>query len=314
MTMTDASGQKLKIELVEHEGLAWYDLRNPGTAEMAYIQEHFPFHPLDLEDSTSRLQLPKLDEYPAYLFLVLHFPVFNERTRLTRASQIAIFVGASYVVTIHRGELRPLVKLLQDCSVSEEVRKENMGFGSGFLLYQILSRLVDYSFPILNKVMGQVDGLESVLFEGASDTILRDLAFMRRDILAYRRIVRPQIPVLEALESNKYPFLHLNMDVYFGDLADQVRRIWVELEDLKEVAQGLQDTHAQLTNQHTNEVIRVLTVFASVMLPLTVVTSFYGMNVPLPFEQTGWTALAILAFMAAMSAGLMAFLVRRKWL
>ena len=314
MITIQVPGQELDISFIEHEGVSWYDLRRPGTAEIAYLKEHFPFHQLDLEDAGSRVQLAKRDEYPSYLFLIFHFPVFDERTRLTRASQVALFAAASYIVTIHLGELRPLTKLLQDCDSSEEVHQEYMGFGSGYLLYRVIGGLVEYSFPILNRLIEEVDALEARLFERRSRILTQDLAFLRRDILSYRRSARPQIPVLEALESKGFAFLELNSDVYFGDLADQMRRIWVELEELKEVGEGLQDTHAQLTSQHTNEVIRVLTVFASVMLSLTVITGFYGMNVALPLEGHRWAFGAILGAMGVFSVGLFLFLVRRRWL
>lgn len=189
-----------------------------------------------------------------------------------------------------------------------------MGSGTGHLLYQVLTQLVAYSFPVLNKLMGQLDGLGAVLFDRTSKNILQELAFLRRDILAHRRITRPQIPVLEALESKKFPFLQLDTNIYFGDLADQFRRIWVELEELKEVGEGLQDTRAQLTNQHTNEVVRILTVFASIMLPLTVITGFYGMNVALPLGDVAWAFGGILVVMGVVSAGLLLFLIRHRWL
>ena len=311
-TMQEA-GQDLNIQVVQHDGVTWYDLRDPGTAEIAYLKEHFPFHPLDLEDATSKAQLAKLDEYPSYIFVVFHFPVFDQRSRLTRPSQVALFAGASYLVTVHHGELRPITKLLEDCDGSDAVRREHMGFGPGFLLYEVLNGLVAYSFPILNKLIAQIDEIESRLFERRSKSLLQDMALLRRDVLAYRRIARPQIPVLEALESKQFPFLELNSDVYFGDLADQMRRIWVELEELKEVGEGLQDTHAQLTNQHTNEVIRILTIFASIMLPLTVITGFYGMNVDLPLDGFTWAYGVILGVMGAFVAGLLLFLVRHRW-
>ena len=177
MATVDVAGQVLNITLVEQEGIAWYDLRHPGTAEMAYLKEHFPFHPLDPEDAASRVQLAKVDEYPSYIFLVFRFPVFDDRTRRTRASQVTIFAGASYLVTIHRGELRPLTKLLQDCELSAEVRQEHMGSGTGHLLYQVLTHLVAYSFPVLSKLMGQVDGLEAVLFDPRRKTSCRSWRF-----------------------------------------------------------------------------------------------------------------------------------------
>jgi len=310
----DVTGtQQLNIQVVEHGGLAWYDLRHPGLAEMEYLKNHFPFHPLDLDDCRSRVQLPKLDEYPSYVFMVLHFPLYDARQRLTRPSQVAVFAGPTYIVSVHSGDLRPLTKLFQDALVSAEVRKDAMGHGSGFLLYTLLDRLVDYCGPILNKLISNVDTVESQMLERTSG-VLQELAVARRDILSYRRVVRPQIQVLETLENKEFPFLKLESGVYFGDQADQMRRIWVELEELKEVSEGLQETHAAVTSEHTNEVIRVLTLFASIMLPLTVITGLYGMNVGLPGQGSMFAFASIVGGMAVLSIGMLAFFWKRDWL
>ena len=314
MALVDVAGRSLNVEVVEHNGLTWYDLQQPTLAEMEYLAEHFPFHPLDLDDCRSRVQLPKLDEYPSYIFLVLHFPLFDERMRLTRPSQVALFAGASYVVTVHGGDLRPLTKLFQDCQQSEEIRREAMDYGSGLLLYRILDALVDYCFPILNKLIAQVDSLEVRVLDRGSPGLLRELAFVRRDILSYHRVVRPQILVLESLERKEYTFLKLNLDVYFGDLADHMRRLSSELEDLKEVVEGLHDTHTSVTSQRTNQAIRVLTLFASFLLPMTVVTGFYGMNVQLPGAGSPWLYAPILGGMLVLPAGVLFFFWKRDWL
>lgn len=303
----------LNIQVVEHNGLMWYDLRHPGTAEMEFLKANFPFHPLDLEDCRSRVQLPKLDEYPSYIFMVLHFPLFDSRQRLTRPSQMAVFAGASYIVTVHSGDLRPLTKLFNDAQVSEEVQHTVMARGSGFLLYTVLGRLVDYCGPILNKLISNVDNVEAQVLDRAP-RVLQELAITRRDILSYRRVVRPQIQVLERLETKEYSFLRVDEDVYFGDLADHMRRLWVELEELKEVSEGLQETHAAVTSQHTNEVTRVLTVFASIMLPLTVITGLYGMNVTLPGGGGVGTFTGVVLGMVLLAGGMLAFFWRRGWL
>ena len=314
MALVDVAGRSLNVEVVEHNGLTWYDLQQPTLAEMEYLAEHFPFHPLDLDDCRSRVQLPKLDDYPNYIFLVLHFPLFDERMRFTWPSQVALFAGASYVVTVRGGDLRPLTKLFQDCQQSEEIRREAMDYGSGLLLYRILDALVDYCFPILNKLIAQVDSLEVRVLDRGSPGLLRELAFVRRDILSYHRVVRPQILVLESLEGKEYTFLKLNLDVYFGDLADHMRRLSSELEDLKEVVEGLHDTHTSVTSQRTNQAIRVLTLFASFLLPMTVVTGFYGKNVQLPGAGSPWLYAPILGGMLVLPAGVLFFFWKRDWL
>ncbi len=312
MTTLERLGQlDIRINAIGHDGLIWYDLEKPGDPEIRFLAEHFPFHPLDLEDTVGRVQLPKLDAYPDYVFVVLHFPLFNTSARITRPSQVAVFAGQDYVVTVHNGELRPLHAFFAECESSPQARAEHMGSGSGFLLYCLFERLVRYGFPMLSKLIGNVDALESRLLDGRASRSLRELAYVRRDILSYRRVIRPQIDVIETMESGEFPFLHLDADVYFGDLADQFRRIWVELEELKEVTEGLQDAHMAVTTEHTNEVVRVLTLFAAVLLPLSLIAGLYGMNVPLPGGSESWTLWVLAGVMVTIAAGLLAVFRRR---
>ncbi len=251
MVTVEHAQQQLNIKKIAHGPISWLDVEMPTLAEMEYLRRTFDFHTLALDDYLSRVQLPKMDDYDDYLFLVLHFPLFNRDAGLTVPSQVSIFVSGDYLVTVHRGDLRPLMKLFADCAASEPVRKTVMGHSSGYLLYRILDGLVDYCFPSLNKIIETVDGLEVRIFDMAAKELARELLVTKRDILAYRRIVRPQIEVLELLEKKEYPFLKVDPDVYFGDLADHVRRISVELGDLKEVLQGLHDTHVSLTTDRT---------------------------------------------------------------
>ncbi len=314
MATVGASEQKLNVQVVEYGPLSWINIERPGVAEMAYLKEHYSFHQLSLDDCLSVVQLPKVDVFDDHVFFVLHFPRFNEESRVTLPSEVDVFAGSPYVVTVHAGQLRPLTKLFADCQASEEVRQELMGRGSGFLLYRILDSLVDYCFPILNRVIGQVNSLEERVFDTWARGIVREIAEVRRDILSYRRIVRPQIEVLEAMEAKEFTFLKLDQDIYFGDLADHMRRIWSELEDLKEVVEGLYDAHGSLAIIRTNDIIRTLTVAATVMLPFLVVSGLYGMNVDLPWEKEWWAFMLLMIATGLVSVAMLVVFRVRRWL
>lgn len=308
--------RRLNVADVSHQGLTWVNVVGPTLGEMTYLEERFAFHPLALDDCLSRVQLPKVDEYdePHHLFLVLHFPLFDRQMRITLPSQVSIFVGPDYVVTVHRGDLRPLTKLFQDCQESEVVREAIMGQSVGFLLYRMLDGLVDSCFPILNKVTEAVDNLEVMVSDVRARELVRELSVTQRDIISYRRIVRSQMGVLELLERKEYPFLKLDPDVYFGDLADHMRRISVELENLRDVMDTLYNTHFTLTSHRTNEVIRVLTIIGTVMLAPVIISGLYGMNVPLPLEKSPQAFGILIGISAAVSAVMLVFFRLRRWI
>ena len=314
MTIAKTVEAGLNIRKISRGLITWLDVVEPGLAEMEYLRRNFNFHQLALEGCLSQVQLPKLDNYDEYLFLVLHFPRFRHETRLTRPVQVNFFVSGEYIVTVHPGELQPLFKLFSDCDSDERVRNSVFGHNTGYLLYRILSDLIAYMFPVLNKVIEAVDELEAKIFEPTRTGVLtRSLSFTRRDILAFRRIVSPQIPVMEFLESTQFPFLRVNPDVYFGDLADSMRRIHAELNDLREVIEGLNDTHLTLTSLHTGEVIRILTVIFTITIPLTLVAALYGMDVRLPLGTDQDAFWIILAATGLTTIGMLIFFRLRYW-
>ena len=169
-------------------------------------------------------------------------------------------------------------------------------------------------FPVLTKIIQLVDELEAdILGRSSAVTLSRRLSIIRREVLSYRRIMCPQIAVMEMLESKEYPFLKVDPDVYFGDLADSMRRIRTELDDLREVVDRLNDTHLSLTSQQTNQVMRTLTIIATIMLPLSVVSGIYGMNVRLPLEDDRYSFGLVLGIMGLIAGGMLVFFRSRRW-
>ena len=302
------------IKSIAWQKLTWVDIEQPTEMETEYLAEHYPFHPLDLDDCLSRIQLPKIDEYEDYLFAVFHFPVFNPEARVTTPSQVSIFIGEDYLITLHQGDLKPLVTLFRACETNEKAREENMGRSSGYLLYLILDRLVNYCFPILNRIGENIEEVEDRIFGENPKGTVADVAILRRDIISFRRIIRPQTEAAELLEQKEWPILKEDPDVYFGDIADHLRKIRDTLDDYKEVVEGLSDTNTTLTSFRISEVIRVLTIISTIMLPLTLVASILGMNIyPMPVESPAAFA-GILIAMFCIIGGMLVFFRFRRWI
>ncbi|HAS04470.1 MAG TPA: magnesium transporter [Dehalococcoidia bacterium] len=278
--------KKLNIDTLDWKGMTWVDISPPGQSEIDYLAENYHFHPLDLDDTLSRRQRPKIDEYKDYLFIVFHFPIYSKEEKVLISSQISVFIGQDYLITIHKGVLKPLVKLFRECELDEESREEYLGQGPGFLLYRILDRLVDYCQPILNKVIDGIEDVEDEIFSERKGEIIREISRLRRDVIALRRIIWPMRAVIGRLEPRIRRFINIDMSVYFGDIVDHLDRIWDGLDEYKEIIEGLNDTHDSIATNMTNKTIRLLTIITTVMLPLTVVSSFFGMNIPLPFENS----------------------------
>jgi len=306
---------QLNMGSVTWGNLTWVNIEGPTEQETEYLAQNYHFHPLDLDDCLSRIQRPKIDEYKNYLFLVFHFPVFNVEARVTTPSQLSVFISENYLITLHKGELKPLVKLFRECQVDEESQQEYFSQGSGYLLYRLVDRLVDYCLPILSKVGDNIEDAEDGIFSDRMRGAIREISIIRRDIISFRRIIWPMRAVIGSLEPKIRRFGKMDMVVYFGDMVDHVDKIWDTLDEYKEVIEGLKDTHDSLATNHTNEVMRILTVIATILLPITVVASIFGMNIPLgPFRDSPYSALYISLICLAIIGGMLYFFRRQRWI
>ena len=305
--------RKLNLQIVRHGKITWVNIERPTRDEIEWLRQNYPFHPLHLDDCLSKIQRPKIDEQEDYLFIVLHFPVFNKMARVTVASEVDIFVGEDYFVTSHAGDLKPLRRMFLECVSNPTVRQELMGKSSGYLLYRVIDRLVDYCFPILNKIDTNIEAVEDTIFEEDVRQTVRDISMIRRDIINFRRIIKPQIPVIASLEHKKTPLLQEDLEDYFGDISDHVAKIWDILEDYKEVVEGLADTNDSLTSYRLNEVMKILTTISVIILPMTLVSGIYGMNIQLPFMEHPMAFLMVMGFMAAMAVGMLIYFRRKGW-
>jgi magnesium transporter len=311
-----AEPQAPNVEQIEAAGLRWVNIEYPGALERAWLEEHFDFHALDLEDVLSRNQRPKIDVYDDYLFIVLHFPIFDRAAGRLGTGELDLFVGPGYVVTIPNQPLQPVEYLFERCRAKEELREQLFSRGSGYLLYRLVDDSFDYCFPMLRKIGNKLDALEDEIFDGRSEEVVRDISNVKQEIINFRKVIRPQRPVLRDLEKVKQRYLatDLDLEIYFDDIVDAHERIWDMLENYKEVAVALEETNEAVISHHLNDILRVLTSISVVILPLTLIASIMGMNSWVPFEGDEVGFFVVLAVMAALLIVMVAYFRRRRWL
>ena len=314
-----AASQEPNVEVVEWGGLRWINIERPGAVDRAWLEEHFEFHPLDYEDVTSRNQRPKIDEYPDYLFIVLHFPVFDKAVSRLNAGELDVFVGPDYLITLPNRPIPPVEYLFERCRSSEELREQLLSNGPGYLLYKIVDDSFDYCFPMLRKMGNKLERIEEDIFVGRSEEAVRDISNAKQEIINFRKVIRPQRPVLRDLERTKQRYLAEDMEVYFDDIVDASERIWDMLENYKEVVEALEDTNESVISHKVNDILRVLTAISVIVLPLTMIASVFGMNVGLPGggdppDGASASFWLILGVMLAVLLGMVTYFRRRGWL
>ncbi len=297
-------------------GLTWIHLQKPDALNAGLLADRFGWHPLDVEDVLSKRQRPKVDDYAdeGYLFGVLHFPVFDRTVQRLNAGELDIFIGPDYLVTLPSVELLPVTRLFRRCEEDDVFRDQLFSKGSGRLLYEVLDDLFDYCFPILDKIGYKLDSLEDDVFEGRSEEVVRDISNVKQEIISYRKIIKPERTTLRLLERHVERFLPEELELYFDDIVDAAERIWDILDNYKEVVEALESTNESVISHRQNDVLRILTVFSVVLLPLTLITGFFGMNVQFPGFGSAWAFWAIFVTMFTALVGMIAFFRLKRWL
>jgi magnesium transporter len=303
-----------RIAELSAQGLTWVHVTAPDQEVATELAERFGWHPLDVEDILSKRQRPKVDDYPDYLFAVLHFPWYDSSVQRLNAAELDIVLGPDYLVTMPNVPLLPVDRLFNRCAEDEEFRNELFAKGSGRLLYEVLDDLFDYCFPILDKIAHKLDKIEDDIHEVRSEELVRDISNVKQEIISYRKIMKPQRPTLRVLERKVERFLPEDLELYFDDIVDASERIWDVLDNYKEVVEALEDTNESVIAHRHNDVLRVLTVFSVILLPLTLIASVFGMNVVYPGEGTHAAFWVIIAIMVLTIFAMLGFFRWKRWL
>jgi len=309
-----AAQARPRLAELDAAGLTWVHLDTPLPEEAAQLAHRFGWHPLDLEDVLSKRQRPKVDDYPEYLFVVLHFPVYDKTIQRLNAAELDIFLGPDFLITLSNVELLPVTRLFRRCWDDEALRDELFTKGSGRLLYEVLDDLFDYCFPILDKIGHKLDSIEDEMFEGHAEDVVRDISNVKQEIISYRKIIKPERATLRLLERHTERFLPEALELYFDDIVDSAERIWDLLDNYKEVVEALEGTNESVIQHRQNDVLRLLTIFSVVLLPLTLISGIFGMNVHFPGFESSAAFWAIVAGMVALALGMVAFFRLKRWL
>jgi magnesium transporter len=306
-----------RVAEVSAQGLTWIHLDPPIDPETVNnLRERFGWHPLDVEDVLSKRQRPKIDDYKedGYLFGVLHFPAYDKNVQRLNAAELDFFLGPDYLVTISNVELLPVTRLFNRVQEDGQFRNQLFEKGSGRLLYEVLDDLFDYCFPILDKIAYKLDSIEDDIEDRRSEEIVTDISKVKQEIISYRKIIKPQRPALRLLERHIERFLPENLELYFDDLVDASERIWDLLDNYKEVVEALEDTNESVISHRQNDILRILTIFSVILLPLTLISGIFGMNVLFPGEHTHAAFWAIVGLMIVTIAGMIGFFKYKRWL
>lgn len=296
------------IETITFDELQWLHILNPEEEDYTYLLDNYGFHPLDIEDCRAINQRPKIDEYDDYYFLILHFPYLDKSNKFIRMKEVKIFWGKDYIITIGRSHwaVKNLFKQTQESRQTYNTSDE--------LLYNISDRLMVETYTLILRIGTEVDRINYDIFTKKPQRIIESLSLTRKNIILLNTTFKPQLKVFYKFESGGIKGYAEDMEDYWGNILDQYQKMFDLIEDYGELVEGLSKTFDSLQTNKTNEIMKVLTFLSTIMLPLTVVSSIYGMNVLLPFQESPFVFGGIVIAMLIIVIAFFIYFKRKKWL
>lgn len=302
------------IETIKYGTLRWSHIVRPTEEDLQILKEEYRFHPLDLEDCRSVINLrPKIDVYEDYYFLILHFPSFDTYETFVDTKEIKVFWGKDYLITI--GKSHWLVKDMFSQEKTKALSGQKMELDSSdALLYRILDRLMQETQALVEKVEKDVERCGKSLFSRKAEKTIEKISYTQKNVILLNTMFRPQLTLFNRLQSGAIRGFAENMEDYWGNILDYYQKIWDMVEDAGELIRGYSRTFDSLQVFKTNEVIKILTLISSILLPLTFIASLYGMNIDLPLARHPFSFVIVTISMALIAIAMIIYFKARKWM
>ncbi len=265
--------------------LKWIDGIDLTEKKIEEILESYDFHELDIEAALESNQRARIDSYDDYLFLTLHFPKYNQLQKIYNLNEFHVFVGKDFLITLRDFEWQYIDDIYNRYEIKEE-NEYDVEISPGLVLYEIIQAMLEKMFQVSSNIRKDIRMIEKEVFRKSSSPLVKDILIKKRNIIVLKHMFQPQMWVLIALENHMKKLFNDDIEAYFEDLEDKLQRIITDILVLEEQVESLEDAFKSLIDIQTNWIIRLLTIFSAFMLPLTFVTSFYGMNIDLPYQDS----------------------------
>lgn len=272
---------------VHSKNFTWWHFSEFKENDFEVLEKEFKFHPLDFDDIREDIELTKVDSYKHYIFGVLNVPSFNADKKYLTRQNLYIFFGKDYVVTITRQPIEALDRFFSRAQRSSGLRKKVTSKTTGYFLYRLIDFLYRDTQVILREIVRETDVVESEVYDKHTKVATTRLGLLRRNVLFFRHTIQPHVIFLEHLRNLKRVYLPQTLHIYFDDLQDTLNSLTLMIENVLSVVDGLFDVNEAFLQHRTNEIIRLLTIISVVLMPPTLITGYYGMNIDrLPFAHS----------------------------
>lgn len=299
---------------IQHNEYTWIDIPQASENDLVSLKEKFKLHPKIAQEFLPYLKRPKVEEHKNQIWMVLHFPVFNPEERKTDSAELDFIIIGKTLITAHRKNIEPLNIFFNDCEFQEKIREESFK-SIGHLTFALIDFLIDAGLPMIDHIHEHIDRIEEQVFLGHEKEMLAEIAVVKRDIIDFRRIIKPQRGILEILTSKSSRFFNENLKQLTEEVIGSNITVWNNLENHKEMIEAIEKTNESSLSHKTNEIIKILTIISFITFPLSVIAGIFGMNLFEGFDFPGNPrSLLIIILIMIIFAGIMVIYFKiKKW-
>ncbi len=302
------------MQEIKSDKFEWIDFAQPDADAVLNLQKKYDLHPTVIEEFSTPTLRPKATEYETCMYLAIHIPLFNSDLKTTYPGEIDIVITKDALITAHDQDIWQLTDFFNELKNDEAKRLHYMKHSPAALLHHILEMLLESCFPKLDHISRKLDYIEEEIFAGHEKDMVFEISVVKRDILNFRRTLKPQKSVLESLVQKDFNFVPADLKPYFQELIGTNIRIWNSLESAKETIESLEETNNSLLSNKLNLTMKVLTIFSAVLLPLTVYSNILAMSAKIPFADNPYAFWIHLCIMFIIGTITVIIFKVKKWL
>jgi len=304
------------FKTIKGKKVTWINIQRPTKKDLSYLKKNFDIHPVVLDELINPGLRPKVERYDKYIFMILYYPVYDKEQRVTTPRELNIIATKNTLITSHYEPIYPLNSLFNSCSKNREAREAYMKNDAGEILYYVLSSFWKNSLSKLQQIKKRINDIQKGIFKGKEREMVREISFVKTDIINFWIIVEPQEEIIDSLLTEGIDFFGEKMSPYLADLSGTYDQVFNTLESYKEVILALEDTNQSLLSTRINEIMKILTIFSAVLLPLTLISSVWGMNFPLslPFQYSPMGFWIVVGLMLIGLGVMISFFQKKNWL
>lgn len=305
------------MKTITENNLTWVDIEKPAQKDIAWLKENFNFHPVTLSELIPPSKREKVEQFQDYLFLVMYAPVFNTKKRTTTPTELDVLITANHIITVHNEPVEPLADFFKKCESGGDLKNKVFKDSSGHLFYWIAEEIINFAERQLVHISKNISHIEDGVFKNIERDMIKEISFVKRDILDFRIAVKPLHRIFDSLLAKSADFWpeSRNLKIYFNDLIGDYERVWEEADNYTETINSLETTNTNLLNDKTNAIVKTFTILSFITFPTMLIITLLQVDTATnPIRGLPNDFWVIVGFAMLTILAMWTYFKTRKWL